>query len=516
MRILKRLLKLITSRLFIIVVLLLLQISVYFMLLFYLNQYVVYIQGLSWVISFVLILYLFSKKGSPSAKLPWLLLLAAVPIVGVPFYVICGNSDVHIRYKRSLKQSLLQTEKLHVQDENVADTLKQENIVRYREADYIFHATKMPVHQNTMVTYFPLGDLVWITLLEKLKQAEHFIFMEFFIVAEGVMWDSILEILKQKVKEGVEVRFMYDDIGCLQTLPNRYYKKMREAGIDCVVFNPFSPVLTVGHNYRDHRKICVIDGYIGFTGGFNLADEYINHKERFGHWKDSAIMLEGEAVWNQTITFLENWDFTKKTRSNFADYGPFRYHKKAFEFDHDGYVQPYSDNPMDNELVGESVYMNILNNATEYVYITTPYLIVDHEMVTCICLAAKRGVDVRIVTPGIPDKWYAYIMTRAFYQEFIEAGVHIYEYTPGFIHAKNFLSDDVVATCGTFNMDYRSFYHHFECGCWMYQGAVIQQMKEDFNETFAKSKEVSLQWCKQRSLMTRLIQSIFRIFSPLM
>lgn len=516
MRIINKLFNFFTSRMFIIILFLLVQVAVYVSFIFYLNNYVFYIQILSWILSFLLVLYVLGKSGSASAKIPWIIVLCTMPILGAPLYMLCGSSDVHVRYKRSLRQSLAQTAKLHVQDEEVAKQLKKENLLRYREADYIFHSTKMPVHQNTRVQYYPIGELIWMDMVEKLKEAKHFIFMEFFIVEEGKMWNTILSVLKQKVQEGVEVRFMFDDIGCLKTLPRGYDKKLREYGIDCVVFNPFSPILTVGHNYRDHRKVCIIDGYIGFTGGFNLADEYINHKARFGHWKDSGIMLEGEGVWNQTISFLENWDFTKKIRSDFSKYTPFVYHPDAFDFSNDGYVQPYADNPLDEELVGENVYLNMINHATKYLYITTPYLIVDHEMVHALCLAAKKGVDVRIVTPGIPDKWYAYLMTRAYYKELIVAGVRIFEYTPGFLHAKNCLSDGEVATCGTINFDYRSLYHHFECSCWMYKGEVISQMKEDFDKTFAVSREITLEWCKSRPLFTRVAQSIMRIFSPLM
>ena len=516
MRIINKLLSFITSRIFMIVVLLLLQLAVYVTLIFYLNNYVFYIQILSWILSVTLLLYVVGKPGSPSAKIPWIMVFCIMPILGVPLYLLCGTSDVHIRYKRSMRRSLEQTAKLHVQDEKIAEQLKDENLLRYREADYIFKMTKMPVHQNTKVQYFPTGETVWMEMVEQLKKAKHFIFMEFFIVEEGIMWDTILNVLKQKVQEGVEVRVMYDDIGCLKTLPNGYEDTLRSYGIDCIVFNPFSALLTVGHNYRDHRKVCIIDGYVGFTGGFNLADEYINRKERFGHWKDSGIMLEGEGVWNQTISFLENWDFTKKVKSDFSKYTPFIYHPEPFSFDNDGYVQPYADNPLDNELVGESVYMNVINHATKYVYIATPYLIVDHEMVQSLCLAAKKGIDVRIITPGIPDKWYVYLMTRAYYRELIAAGVRIFEYTPGFIHAKNCLSDDEIAICGTINFDYRSFYHHFECACWMYKGEVISQMKTDFMKTFEVSREVTLKWCKKRPLIARIIQSIMRVFSPLM
>ena len=514
MRILKKLFSYLTSRMFVIAVLLLAQLAIYVTLIFYLNNYVFYMQILSWILSVLLLLYVVGKPGSPSAKIPWIMIFCVLPVLGVPLYLLCGSSDVHIRYKRSLKRSLAQTEKMHVQDERVAKQLENENLLRYRESDYIFKVTKMPIHRNTKVQYFPSAELAWEEMVNRLKEAKHFIFMEFFIVEEGKMWNTILDVLKQKVQEGVEVRFMYDDIGCLQTLPSGYDKILQSYGIDCVVFNTFSPILTVGHNYRDHRKVCIIDGYIGFTGGYNLADEYINYKTRFGHWKDSGILLEGEGVWNQTISFLENWDFTKKVKSDFSKYSPFIYHPEPFI--NDGYVQPYADTPLDNELVGENVYMNVINHASKYLYITTPYFIVDNEMVQALCLAAKNGVDVRIVTPGIPDKWYVHLMTRAYYRQLLSAGVRIFEYSLGFIHAKNCLSDDEVAICGTINFDYRSLYHHFECACWMYQGEVISQMKDDFINTVDVSREITLDWCKKRPLFVRFAQSVVRIFSPLM
>ena len=516
MRLITKLVKAVTSRAFVVGVLILAQLIFTGMFFFFINTYVVYIQIASWILATVLILDLFNKRGSPSTKLPWVLILAVIPVFGVPFYIFCGNTDLNNRYKKSLAQSIKQTETLHIQDENVAKRLKEKNITRYREADFIYRTTKMPVHKNTKITYFSSGEKVWEMMLEKLKEAKHFIFIEFFIVEEGKMWNSILDILKEKVNAGVEVRFMYDDWGCIQTLPFGYENQLIKMGIDCVVFNPFNPILTIGHNYRDHRKICVVDGYIGFTGGINLADEYINEKVRFGHWKDSAIMLEGEAVWNQTISFLENWDYTKKIHSDFAKYSPHVYHPGTFESNTDGYVVPFADNPLDNELVCQGVYLNLINNATNYIYITTPYLVTDNELATAICLAAKRGVDVRIITPGIPDKWYVYLMTRAYYQEFIEAGVRIFEYSPGFMHSKNILSDDKVAVCGTINMDYRSLYHNFECACWMYEGEAISQMKHDFDETFLISNQITLEWCKNRSLFIRVMQSIFRVFSPLL
>ena len=330
------------------------------------------------------------------------------------------------------------------------------------------------------------------------------------------MWQTILNILEKKAKEGVDVRLIYDGFGCLTTLPYKYDQEMRRRGIKCEVFNRFRPILNIIQNNRDHRKICVIDGWTGFTGGINLADEYINQRKRFGHWKDTAVMLKGEGVWNMTAMFLYMWGIVTKTDTSldFGNYVPHRWHPN--DFPGSGYVQPFCDSPLDDEIVGENVYLNIINRAKNYVYICTPYLIIDNEMMTALCLAAKSGVDVRIMTPGIPDKKMVFLLTQSYYKQLLEAGVKIYEYQPGFLHAKSFVCDDKVGVVGTINLDYRSLYLHFEDGVWMYKNDVILDIRDDFTETLEYCDPIDLAFCQKRNIVVRAIQNVLRVFAPLL
>lgn len=324
------------------------------------------------------------------------------------------------------------------------------------------------------------------------------------------MWDSILKILENKRAHGVEVRILYDDVGCVATLPALYADYLRQKGFQVGVFNPFRPRLNAATNYRDHRKICVIDGNVGFTGGINLADEYINQKEKYGHWKDTAVLLRGEAVQSLTEMFLELWQFTCHESLSLSDFLPSRSHSCA------GFVQPYGDSPLDNFNLAENVYMQILNHAKNYVYITTPYLILDNEMINALCLAAQSGIDVRIITPHIPDKWYVHMVTRSHYSQLLRAGIRIFEYTPGFIHAKMFVSDDSTAIVGTTNVDFRSFYLHFECGVAFYLSPMVSKVKEDFLRTQNICEEITLE--KERAVKApiRILRSLLRAFAPLM
>lgn len=314
----------------------------------------------------------------------------------------------------------------------------------------------------------------------------------------------------------MDVRLIYDGFGCLTTLPHKYYEELRKKGIACQVFNPFRPLLNIIQNNRDHRKLCIIDGWVGFTGGINLADEYINQKERFGHWKDTAVMLKGEAVWNMTAMFLHMWAVVSRSDESidYETYFPHRYHGE--EFESDGFIQPFCDTPLDEEIVGEDVYLNIINKAKDYVYICTPYLIIDNEMMTALCLAAKSGVDVRIMTPGIPDKKLVFLLTQSYYKQLLEAGVKVYEYQPGFLHAKSFVCDDEIGVVGTINLDYRSLYLHFEDGVWIYKNRVIQDIKDDFVQTMEYCHQVDLDFCLNRSLGVRMMQNIFRVFAPML
>ena len=349
--------------------------------------------------------------------------------------------------------------------------------------------------------------------MAEMKKAQSYIFLEYFIVEEGIVWNSILDILKEKAAQGVEVRLIYDDIGCFLTLPKNYAKHLAEYGIKCMTFNPFRPVLSVMQNNRDHRKITSIDGKVAFTGGINLADEYANIIEKHGYWKDSAIMVEGKAAWSLTLMFLEMWQLCTKQKESFERFYPWK--DNTCPVIADGYVQPYADSPMDDENVGEHVYMQILNHARDYVYITTPYLIVDDSMVSVLCLAAKSGVDVRIITPHIWDKALIHMTTRSYYRELIRGGVKIYEYSKGFIHSKTFVSDDQTATVGTTNLDFRSLYLHFECGVWMSGSSAVLQIKEDFLNTLKDCQQISVEECRGNPI-TRLFQDLLRLVAPLL
>ena len=337
--------------------------------------------------------------------------------------------------------------------------------------------------------------------------------MEFFIVGEGKMWNSILKVLEEKAAAGVDVRFIYDDFGCVSLLPPAYSLILESKGIKSFAFNRFIPLWSLVMNNRDHRKIAVIDGHTAFSGGVNLADEYINEKVRFGHWKDTGFMLKGEAVWNYTVMFLRMWNAHRHTDESYEAFRPHVWHPEAFEGQ--GFIQPYSDSPLDDERLGENVYLNILNRAKDYVYIFTPYLIVDHEMQTALCLAAKRGVDVRIMTPGIPDKKTIFQLTRSYYPVLLKAGVRIYEYTPGFLHAKSFVCDDEAAVVGTINMDYRSLYLHFECGTFFYQNPLVMDVKRDSLTTMEKGREIALSDTRQ-GFFGSLFCAVLRVFSPLL
>ncbi len=350
-------------------------------------------------------------------------------------------------------------------------------------------------------------------LLPELEKAEKYIFLESFIVEEGVMWGSILDVLKRKAAQGVKIRLLYDDIGCFLLLPANYPKQMEALGIECGVFNPFRPVLTVAQNNRDHRKIISIDGKVAFTGGINLADEYINAIEKHGYWKDAAIMLKGKAAWSFTLMFLQMWELCKRTREDYLLFYPGS--DEACAVPSAGFVQPYADSPMDTENVGEHVYLQILNQAQDYVYINTPYLIVDDSMVSALMLTAKRGVDVRIVTPHKWDKWLVHMTTRSYYRDLIQAGVKIYEFQEGFMHAKTFVCDDRIASVGTINLDFRSLYLHFECGALMFHSDAVMQVKADFLKTLGRCLPVKKE-DQQGTFFLRFFQDVLRLFAPLM
>ena len=464
----------------------------------------------------ILVIYLTNNRSNPAFKMVWMTIMLVAPVFGVLLYIFV-EFQVGVRWLNARLEHMHETTKKHwTQDEAVQEQLKEEDSEVASLAHYVCEYGGFPAYENTGVKYFSCGEDKIEELIRQLEKAEKFIFMEYFIVAKGYVWDRVLEVLKRKAAEGVEVRFMYDGTCTVSLLPPNYPKKLEQEGIACRVFSPIRPALSTHQNNRDHRKIVVIDGKVAFTGGINLADEYINQRNRFGHWKDTAVMLKGEGVWNMTAMFLYMWGIVTRTdtSSDFGNYVPHRWHPN--EFPGNGYVQPFCDSPLDDEIVGENVYLNIINRAKNYVYICTPYLIIDNEMMTALCLAAKSGVDVRIMTPGIPDKKMVFLLTQSYYKQLLEAGVKIYEYQPGFLHAKSFVCDDKVGVVGTINLDYRSLYLHFEDGVWMYKNDVILDIRDDFTETLEYCDPIDLAFCQKRNIVVRAIQNVLRVFAPLL
>lgn len=477
----------------------------------FLKHYIVQFNGVFRLVSVFVVLYILKSDINPVYKIPWIVLLLALPVFGGVLYIIYGRLhfskkdimtfvDINNKCKEALSLR-----------PSANDSLEKEAPLIYPQAKYLLDYAIAPAYNNTETTYFPLGDDMFPVMLSELNKAEKFIFMEYFIIEDGLMLNSILDILKEKASRGVDVRFMYDSLGSIAKAPVDIVRGLRKAGIRCFEFNTFRSILDNRYNNRDHRKICVIDGNVGFTGGVNLADEYINVKTVYGHWKDTAIMIKGDAVWSLTNMFLTLWDGINKCDEDFRKYLPDIDVKTD-----NGYVIPYTDFPIDNETVGKSVYLNMINRANRYIYIMTPYLILDNTMATSLCDAAKSGIDVRLITPGIADKKLVNLLTKSYYDRLIEAGVKIYEYTPGFVHAKIFVSDDETAVVGTINLDYRSLAHHFENAIWMYKTDIVADIKKDFLDTQEKCERITLEKCMKKSFGKIIFLPILRLFSPML
>lgn len=470
------------------------------------------ISALFSAISILMVLYIISKEENAAYKIGWIILIMEVPLLGGLLYIIFGNKRPSKKLRNCLNREHEKLLKYVMPNKKLIDEISKVNERAKGTCCYLQDTNNYPIYKDTSTKYYPLGENMYKDMLIELEKAKHFIFLEFFIIRGGVMWNSILEILIRKVREGVDVRLIYDDVGSLFMLPRGYDKKLEKMGIQCIAFNQFRPILSLVMNHRDHRKIMIIDGITAFNGGINLADEYINKDKKYGHWKDTGICLKGPAVWNFTLMFLEMWNALRKNNDSPENFKPAANCIQTFESD--GYVQPFADSPLDNEALGENMYIEILSQATKYVYIFTPYLIIDHELKAALCMAAKRGVDVRIVTPGIPDKKIIFRLTRSNYLPLLKAGVKIYEYTPGFIHAKSYVSDDEFAVIGTINMDYRSLYLHFECGTFLYQTKAIMDLKKDALNTISKSREIKPCDCRE-GVLGSLFDAVLRVFAPL-
>lgn len=508
-----QLLKFLGNRMVITGILILIQVGWIAILFSQLASYLPWLNAVFTLLSVVMALYLINKDENPSYKLAWILLICVMPVFGGLMYLTMGNK----RPARFLRQRIggiqKRTRPLLCQRPELMRRMEEQDRRAAGTSRYIAGQGPFPLWGNTKATYYPVGDDMFRDMMPALEGAQQFIFLEFFIVAHGRMWDSILEVLKRKAAQGVDVRMIYDDVGCLNLIPATYYRQLEQMGIRCMAFNPFVPLVSVSMNNRDHRKILVVDGHTAFNGGVNLADEYINEKLRFGHWKDTGIKLQGDAVRNFTVMFLEMWNAFRKTDEDFSRFLPPQPLLAPEEAP--GLAQPYGDSPLDQETLSANVYLELLSRARDYVYIFTPYLVIDDAMQQALCMAAKRGVDVRMATPGIPDKKTIYRMTRSYYPSLLKAGVRIYEYTPGFLHAKSFVCDDETAVVGTINLDYRSLYLHFECGTLLWRMPAVLDVKRDCLETFAKSREIALADTR-RSLPGRLVNAVLRVFAPLM
>ena len=509
-----RFLKIFFSRFFYVFIAIILQVLVLCATTFWLASYYRWVNYAFSVIAIIVFLVILNKNRPASFKLPWIAIILILPIFGITLYGAFGNYNLSKKNRKKLEEETKELKSYCLVNEDAFEQLKNTNENAYGQARYIENTINLPVYKDCYIEYLSTGEEFHAKLLEELSKAKKYIFMEYFIVEYGTMLDSIHEILLKKAKEGVEIYFMYDDVGSISKVRNGFFYDLRNEGINACKFLPFKPLVSVIHNNRDHRKITVIDGEVGFTGGINIADEYVNIKHPFGVWKDNAVLVKGKCVDSLIFMFIKLYNSSALKKID-----PSKYLNNKHEiYENKSFISLYGDGPSPTYqyYVGKNVYLNIINQAVKYLYITTPYLIMDYEFFEAIINASKRGVDVKIITPHIPDKKVIYIMTKSNYQNLIKEGVGIYEYKPGFIHAKMFVCDDKIATVGTINLDYRSTVHHFECGAWIYNDDSILLMKQDF-ENIIKNDSVEINDKNGKlKVHERILKDILRMIAPLM
>lgn len=514
----KRIARIIFSRISIVSISIILQFALWILAFNYLENVEIFNLNLVQLIvtfsSLFLLLFIINKKQDAVYKMPWILLVLIFPVVGLVSYLVFGRFPISKRQQR--KQELIRDEIISSlkQDDLIISSLEKESLNALGQSKYITNVSSMPLLSNTKTKYLASGKEFFEELKNILNKAKEYIFMEYFILAEGKMLDEILEILYLKASQGVKIYFLHDDIGSMGRISLSKIKEMRNKGIHASIFNPFIPIVSIVHNNRDHRKITVVDGMKGLIGGVNIGDEYIDLERPYGYWKDSSMLLEGSGVNSLIALFVQNYNMaTYKNKLSAKDF----YVNHEVKIDN-GFVQPFGDGPrpIDHHHIGENVYLNLINNAKKSICITTPYLIVSYSFLLALANASRRGIDVRIVTPYIPDKKIVNILTKSNYKMLVEAGVKIYEYKPGFIHAKNFIVDNKYAVCGTINLDYRSFVHHYECGVWMYKTNAIEEMQKDFDQIIEKEGLlITNEMCKL-SFIKRIIKELINIFAPLL
>ena len=509
----RRLLKLITGRLFWTFLFIFLQIGMVALMLSLVESrfgFTILNTALGIIVSFLI----FSRDDAPEYRMSWIILILVLPVFGCSMYLIFGYKKKGIAQEKRMRM-YHELKSIHMIDA-FPGSLDPETVLspdNARLSRYVSGLSESKVFENTSTQYYPLGDLCFPHMIEELEKARRFILMEYFIIADGYFWGTVFEILKRKVSEGVEVLLMYDDMGSITSVPKKFYKQLREYGIRAVAFNPVRPRLNPKLNYRDHRKVCIIDGNVAISGGLNIADEYINRVISHGHWKDNGFVIKGDGVWNYTFMFLQLWSMSAPEEYQISDFSAYMPTETAQS---DGLIQSFGDSPLDEFSIAENAYISIINSAKRYVWISTPYLILDSSMINALVLAARSGVDVRIITPSIPDKPSVFAHTRSNYRPLLACGVRIYEYVPGFMHAKMFISDDDIALVGTANMDFRSFFLHFESGTIFYGGKTVQAVKDDFNDTFNLCKEITYKEFVNRPVSQKLTALLSKVVAPLL
>lgn len=500
------------SRLGLFVLMLLLEAALLVVMFQALERFLPLIYGGTTLFVVIMVIYLLNTDIDPTAKITWLVFIMLFHVLGAMLFWFTQSEVGHRALKFRIEELIRMSKDTLGQDQAAYDSLQKENPGAASLINYINRNGCHPVYDDTQVTYFPNGQSKWEELLRQLEKAEKYVFLEYFIIDEGLMWGKVLELLARKAKEGVDVRVLYDGTNEFTTLPHSYQKQLRDLGIQCKVFSPVAPIVSTHYNYRDHRKIFIIDGKVAFNGGINLADEYIGRVKRFGEWKDTAVMLTGNAVRSFTLMFLQMWCFDDKH----AEFQSFLEPVRPWTESAEGFVAPFGDCPLDADKVGERVYMDILNRAQKYVHIMTPYLILDSETETALKFAAERGVEVSLILPGIPDKKIPYALAKTHYASLLASGVKIYEYEPGFVHAKVFVSDDREAVVGTINLDYRSLYHHFECATWMYGVDCVAQIEKDFQDTCKDCRQVTAKTIWKGYRWWKPIGNMMKVLAPLL
>lgn len=489
--------------------LLLLQLFLLFAAVYNLSAHSKTVYNISEALGVLTVIYIVNRRGNPSYKIAWIIFILLFPIFGISIFMLWGGGRVMPRFRKKMHQCEQHYLPLLNEAPGIHSKLRSDDIIHSRQADYLSLESGYPLYNGTVTEYLSPGEKFLPRFLEELEKAQKYIFIEFFIIAEGKMWEKIYEILCRKASSGVEVKILFDDFGSIKRQHKDFITKLRANGIKVAVFNKIGPSMNIFMNNRNHRKIVVIDGITAATGGLNIADEYINRVERFGYWLDCAVLLHGDAAKSFAAMFCSMWEFATGEQLELNNHLGSALASQGAE-----YVLPYCDDPLNDKNPAEGIYMQILNTAQDYVYITSPYLIIDSTMIEALRMAAKSGIDVRIITPHIPDKWYVHPVTQYNYLELLDAGVRIYEYTPGFIHSKLFVSDDRVATVGTVNMDYRSFIMHFECGVWISGRETVGKIRKDFDEILSQSQEITAAEWRKQPWYKRLWRAILHLFAP--